>query len=153
MTAPLDRRAARVLLRDGEGRVLLQNCCDPATGPDPSWWNTPGGGLDEGESSAEAGARELLEETGLRLEPADMGPVVHSRITEFSFGGQDYRQSEEYFLVQVDRHDPAPTALSDLELVAVLGYRWWSRDELRTTSATVYPRELLALLDRLVPTP
>ena len=151
MTAPVARRAARVLLLDGEGRVLLQNCFDPAAGPDPSWWNTPGGGLDEGESSAQAGARELLEEIGLRVGPDDLGDVVHTRLTEFSFDGQDYRQSEEYFLVQVDAHDPAPTAVSDLELVSVVGYRWWSREELRSTEETVYPRELLDLLDRLAP--
>ena len=30
MTVPLERRAARVLLVDGEGRILLQNCCDPS---------------------------------------------------------------------------------------------------------------------------
>ena len=151
MTAPVARRAARVLLLDGDGRVLLQNCFDPADGPGTTWWNTPGGGLDAGESSAEAGARELLEEIGLRVGPADLGEVVHTRLTEFSFDGQDYRQSEEYFLVQVDEHDPEPTAVSDLELVSVIGYRWWSRDELRGTDQTVYPSELLALLDRLAP--
>jgi 8-oxo-dGTP pyrophosphatase MutT (NUDIX family) len=151
MTVPVARRAARILLLDGAGRVLLQHCCDPAAGRDRTWWNTPGGGLDEGESSAQAGARELIEETGLRLEADELGAVVHARITEFSFGGRAYRQSEEYFLVQVDAHDVAPTALSDLELVAVLAYRWWSREELRSTTEAVYPEELLEVLDRLVP--
>ena len=151
MTAPVARRAARVLLLDGAGRVLLQNCFDPASGPGLTWWNTPGGGLDAGESSAEAGARELLEEIGLRVGAADLGEVVHTRLTEFSFDGQDYRQSEEYFLVRVDAHDPAPTAISELELVAVIGYRWWDRAELRSTDEVVYPGELPDLLDRLAP--
>ena len=150
MTVPLERRAARVLLLDGEGRVLLQNCCDPAD-PSQSWWNTTGGGIDDGESPPQAAAREVLEETGLRVEPAEVGPVVHRRVTEFSFGGSHYRQSEDYFLVRTAAFEAAPTGHSDLETQAVLGMRWWSRAELRSTQERVYPEELADVLDRLAP--
>ena len=150
MTAPTERRAARVLLVDGEGRVLLQNCCDPADPEAGSWWNTTGGGIDEGETPAQAAARELVEETGLRVEPAELGEVVHRRLTEFSFGGGDYRQSEEYFLLRTDSFSAEPAGFSDLELMAVLDTRWWSREELRSTSERVYPQELPDVLDRLL---
>ncbi len=93
--------------------------------------------------------RELQEETGLRVAADAVGTVVHSRVTRFSFGGADYRQSEDYFLLRTDPFDAAPTAHSDVELVAVLGTRWWSRDELRGTDERVYPEELVELLDRL----
>ena len=146
MTVPTERRAARVLLVDDERRVLLQNCCDPAD-RSQSWWNTTGGGIDDGETAEQAAAREVLEETGLRIE--DVGPVVHQRVTEFSFGGSDYRQREEYFLVRTPAFDAAPTGHSDLEMQAVLGMRWWSREELRATGEQVYPEELLDVLDRL----
>jgi 8-oxo-dGTP pyrophosphatase MutT (NUDIX family) len=149
MTVPVERRAARVLLVDREGRVLLQNCCDPAGGDLEGWWNTTGGGIDEGETAAQAAARELREETGLQV--AEVGPVVHTRLTEFSFGGTDYRQSEQYFLVRTDAFEAAPTAHSDVEMQSVLGLRWWSREELRGTGERVYPEELADVLDRLVP--
>ena len=149
MTVPLERRAARVILVDEAGRLLLQHCCDPSSPQSGSWWNTMGGGLDEGESSPQAAVRELLEETGLRLPPEELGPVVHRRLTEFRFGGADYRQSEDYFVVRTPCFDAAPTGHSDLELVAVLGTRWWSRDELRRTGERVYPAELLEVLERL----
>jgi 8-oxo-dGTP pyrophosphatase MutT (NUDIX family) len=149
MTGPVERRAARVLLLDGDGRILLQHCHDPSTPAEGSWWNTTGGGLDPGESAAQAAVRELREETGLELDEADVGGVVHRRLTQFSFAGTPYRQSEEYFLVRTAAFDARPTAHSDLELVAVLGTRWWSRDELRATREQVYPEELLEVLDRL----
>ena len=149
MTGPLERRAARVLLVDDDGRILLQHCHDPSTPAEGSWWNTTGGGLDEGETSAQAAVRELREETGLQVDEAAVGEVVHRRLTEFSFAGTAYRQREEYFLVRTGAFDAQPTAHSDLELVAVLGTRWWSRDELRRTAEQVYPEELLDVLDRL----
>lgn len=146
MTGPTERRAARVLLVDDERRVLLQNCCDPAD-RGQSWWNTTGGGIDDGETPEQAAAREVLEETGLRI--GEVGPVVHRRVTEFRFGGQDYRQREEYFLVRTPAFDAAPTGHSDLETQAVLGMRWWSQDELRATQERIYPEELLDVLERL----
>lgn len=151
MTVPLERRAARVLLVDDDGRVLLQNCCDPADPGAGSWWNTTGGGIDDGESPQQAAARELVEETGLAVEPARLGEVVHQRLTEFSFGGADYRQSEQYFLLRTKAFDAAPAGFSDLELMAVLDTRWWSREELRATDERVYPAELADVLDRVAP--
>lgn len=151
MTIPLERRAARVLLVDGDGRILLQNCCDPAVGDLHGWWNTTGGGIDEGETAAQAAARELREETGLRVGSGDIGSVVHRRLTEFSFGGDSYRQSEEYFLVRTDAFDASPTAHSDVEMQSVLGLRWWTREELRSTQERVYPEELVEVLDRVAP--
>ena len=151
MTVPLERRAARVLLVDDDGRILLQNCCDPSAPDAGSWWNTMGGGIDPGETSVQAAARELAEETGLRVAPEDLGEVVHTRLTEFPFGGRRYRQTEDYFLLRTGAFDAAPTAHSDVELVAVLGLRWWTVEELRRTGERVYPEELLDVLDRLVP--
>ena len=149
MTVPLERQAARVLLVDGDGRILLQNCCDPSSGDAGSWWNTLGGGIDPGETPVQAAARELAEETGLRVTPEQLGEVVHTRLTEFPFGGDHYRQSEDYFLLRTDAFDAAPTAHSDVELVAVLGLRWWTVEELRATAERVYPEELLEVLERL----
>lgn len=149
MTVPLERRAARVLLVDRAGRILLQNCCDPSAGDRTGWWNTTGGGIDEGETAAQAAARELREETGLEID--GVGEVVHRRLTEFRFGGEAYRQAEEYFLVRTDAFDPVPTAHSELEMQAVLGLRWWTREELRATAEQIYPQELVEVLDRVAP--
>ncbi len=150
MTVPLERRAARVLLVDDDGRILLQNCQDPSLPAEGSWWNTMGGGIDDDESPQQAACRELVEEAGLRLDPGQLGPVVHRRLTEFSFGGASYRQSEDYFLVRTPAFEAAPTAHSDLEMMAVLGTRWWTREDLRRTDERVYPEELPDVLDRLL---
>ena len=147
--APVERRAARVLLVDAADRVLLFHGCDPADADAGHWWFTPGGGLDPGESPAQAAARELAEETGLVVEPEELGPPVHARTASFRFAGGSYRQTEDFFLLRVVEHEVDSAGFTALELSAVLGHRWWSRDELRSTDQRVYPVELPDVLDRV----
>ena len=57
---------AYVLCRDDAGRVLLTRFRGPGH-PDHGKWGMPGGGMEWGESAAEAATRELREETGLAV--------------------------------------------------------------------------------------
>lgn len=147
----VERRAARVLLLDEHERVLLFHGRDPADASQGSWWFTPGGGLDPGETPAEGAARELAEETGLTVPAAALGDAVHARVARFRFAGGAYRQSEDYFVLRVDAHDVDTSGFSELEVSAVLGHRWWTVAELRATSEVFYPAELPDLLDRVRP--
>lgn len=149
MSAVVARRAGRVLLVDGAGRVLLLRGGDPQDPAAGTWWFTPGGGLDDGESFAEAAARELAEETGLAVEAATLGPVVHTRETEFAFNGGRYRQHEHFYLLRVARHDVSTTGFSALELASVVEHRWWPVAALRSTGDRVFPAELPDLLTSL----
>ena len=148
-SAPLDRRAARVLLVDGEGRVLLFRGHDPDRSDLGSWWFTVGGGVDEGESIRDAALRELFEETGLTLGPEVLEGPVHRELAEFSLGGIDYRQDNEFYVARIGSHDVVTAGFTDLELQFVLEHRWWTTAELRATPDTVYPVELAELLERL----
>ncbi len=144
-----ERRAARVLLLDAQDRVLLFHGCDPDDASAGHWWFTPGGGLDPGESPAQAAARELAEETGLQVDPEELGPPVHARTARFRFAGGSYRQSEDFFLLRVTAYDVDSAGFTPLEVSAVLGHRWWPRSELRSTDERVYPVELADVLDRV----
>lgn len=149
MTAPALRQAARVLLLDAAGRVLLFRGHDPARPQLGSWWFTVGGGVDDGESLRDAAARELFEETGLVLTADRLTGPVHREYAEFSIAGTDYQQDNEFFVVRVQHHDVDSTRFTDLEATFVLEHRWWSLDELRATTDTVYPACLADLIERL----
>ena len=148
MSSPIDRRAARVLLVDAAGRVLLLNGYDPDDPGQGTWWFTPGGGLDEGEQNADAACRELAEQTGLVLSTDALGPVVHERVAHFTFSGRRYRQAEVYYLARVDRHEVDTAGWTPVEVASVLGHRWWPVGELAGTSERVHPADLAAVLDR-----
>ncbi|RKF27144.1 NUDIX hydrolase [Micromonospora globbae] len=149
MTVYTPRRAARVLLVDADGRVLLFAGFDPAR-PEHRYWFTPGGGLDAGESPAAAAARELAEETGLRLTPAELGEPVWRETVEYPFDGVWYRQEQEFFLVRVPSWEVDTTGFNDIEQASVTGHRWWSAAELVSSGERYYPGDLPALLSRVL---
>lgn len=53
----------RVILVDEENRILMVR----QNHDGKNIWMVPGGGVEEGENSRDAGAREMLEETGLKV--------------------------------------------------------------------------------------
>jgi 8-oxo-dGTP pyrophosphatase MutT (NUDIX family) len=144
----VERTGARVLVVDRDERVLLLRGADPADPAAGSWWITPGGGLDEGESAEEGARRELAEETGLRVD--GLGPPVWVRTAEFGFLGRRYRQAETFFLLRVGSPDVSTSGWTDIERSTLQEHRWWTLDELARTEATVYPRSLPVELARLL---
>jgi 8-oxo-dGTP pyrophosphatase MutT (NUDIX family) len=141
----IGRVAARVILLDAEGRTLLFRGSDPSRPEDGTWWLTPGGGVEPGESLEQAARREVQEETGCVL-PADLGPVVLRREIRYSFENREYEQSEHFFLAVVDHPEVDYSGWTEVERRTMQTHRWWTADELRTTTETVYPETLLHLL-------
>ena len=144
--ARIPRPAARILLVDGTGRVLLMRFT-----PDdrPPLWCTPGGAVDPGESYAQAARRELWEEVGLDL---DCGPEVAQRTCEFlTFERVEVIADERYFRVDIDRHEVRAGALTELEQRVLAGSRWFARAELADWPETIYPADLEQLLNETEP--
>lgn len=145
MAEPVDRTAARVLVVDDSERVLLFEGLDPADPTRKTFWFTPGGGLEPGESYEEGARRELAEETG--LVPDQLQGPVHERVAVFDFEGVTYRQSEQFFTARVPSGGGIVSdGFTEVERRAVLRHRWWTLAELRTTTAAVYPEGLADIL-------
>ena len=124
-----------------DGRLLLQQGQDPFDPSMPPCWFLPGGGIESGESPAEALRRELLEECGLR--EVEVGPVLWQQHAAFRFAGIDFDQEEHVVLARVPGAvDIRPTALDAVEVMAFRGARWWPVGEVGATSDVVYPVDL-----------
>lgn len=65
------RVMAKALVFNGAGKFLIVRR-HPASRNRPSQWDLPGGKVEEGEAHHDAAAREIQEETGITLDPAQL---------------------------------------------------------------------------------
>ena len=147
----LRRQAARVVLLNREGHVLLLSARDLADRQKPPWWEIPGGGIDPHESSADAARRELHEETGIT--DVEVGPCVWVQHSVFSFGGFQFDQHERIHVAWCDGVDVStiePAGLEVLEALAFGAPRWWPLEELVASTERVLPHRLREFLPGLV---
>lgn len=142
------RPTSRVILHTKTGEILLfKTEFDPEIQLPPRWI-TPGGGIDPGETVAEAAIRELHEETGLQVDAESLGTVawsVEGRV-DWQDGVNFHTFVDHFFLFEVDRFEPDKAHWTDDEHRDVLETRWWSLSELIATGEPVHPP---GLVDRI----
>jgi 8-oxo-dGTP pyrophosphatase MutT (NUDIX family) len=141
------RKVARVVLLDPRDRILLIHGFEPED-PSTTWWFTPGGGLEGGESREQAARRELAEETGIT--EVELGPVLWRRVCSFPFDGRRWDQDEWYYLGRTRQTGAWTGGQTELERRSVTGLRWWTVEELAEAREPVYPSRLVELLRRLL---
>lgn len=149
---PIVREAARVVLLDERDRLLLFRWEVPP-GLDggrnrsarASVWITPGGGLDEGETHAQAALRELWEETGLSA--VGLGPCAWERRHVFRFKERWIEQHELYFVARAPAMVLDRTNWTTDEQEWIREHRWWGVEEMAAAQTERFaPRALAALV-------
>lgn len=151
MTVPgSHRQTARVILRRGNGDAfLLLTHFDPEVGLPPRWI-TPGGGIEPGESIAQAAIRELAEETGIELEESVLGELVgeSSGRWHWADGKNWHEYTDHFFEYIVEDFVLDDSQWTDDEKRDVLEYRWWSMEELNSTEELLGPPDLANFIIR-----
>ncbi len=130
MTAPRLRQAVRAVVLDETDQVLLVHF----TG---GFWACPGGGIEAGESHAEALCRELAEEIGLDAPDVRDELWEHTRL----FPMTDWDgQTDTVYLVRCSHFEPVPRV--DLAAEGVDGVRWFTREEIAHDAGDLVPADL-----------
>ena len=85
-------RACGALIQNNA--ILMVRHAEPAR----SYWTLPGGGVEAGETGAEAAVREVFEETGLRVRPVRL-------LWEGVYGHGGRTSPERCFLVELEERE------------------------------------------------
>lgn len=142
----IERPSARLLIVDANKRLLLFKF-EPKAGPltGKVFWATPGGGLDPGESYAQAACRELYEEVGLRID--DAGPEIAQRDAIIQLpSGEMAHADERFFMVRVDRLDLSQEGWTELERDVMTAHRWWTPNEIHSSTEQIWPENITEIL-------
>lgn len=122
-TAPRVRQRAAALIQS-EGRVLLLRVVGDA------FWAVPGGGIEVGESAAQALVRELQEELGEPVEPGALACVVENF---FIYAGTAYHEIGLYLQATLLPPSPllvGPGPYAGVEGERALEFAWFSPAEM-----------------------
>lgn len=140
---------ARVILINRDLDVLLLRYenevpVDPQRPDVLTYWVTPGGALEPGESFEQAAKRELEEETGIRV---DIGPWVWTRRRELYRDGKLLKHVERYFVARLIDGRIATRNRTSEDIVAS---RWWSVDEMLKSSDDFLPPGFTTLVQPII---
>ncbi|WP_211116608.1 NUDIX domain-containing protein [Glycomyces buryatensis] len=142
----IDRRGARGIIADEQDCILFIG--RHATPDRPARWILPGGGIDHGESMAEAAARELLEETGLHVAPADLAGPVARQCFHTVRDDKPWTQENHFFFVRAERFSPRVSGGDAYE--QDLEFNWIAVDDLLATDGLERIDLMLGLIKRLL---
>jgi 8-oxo-dGTP pyrophosphatase MutT (NUDIX family) len=147
------RHVARVLVINDQGQTYLLRGRDPSLPDRAPFWFTPGGKIDDGETSAQAAARELHEEIGVIASPHDLGEVIGTEDCQYHFEGVAYRQNGVFYAYSSNQAALNTAAWTEIEARTIDQGKWWSVADIIATPETIYPPHLATMLGKYLENP
>jgi len=148
----VERCVVRLVVQDRTGLVFVFRTHDEDLPELGWWWELPGGGIEPGETYRDAAVRELEEDTGLVVDPSQVGLPLWRRVASFLHRGSRRLQHEVVAQVQIGVQDPPVTTVGQMvdELEDYVGWTWLSVEQIQTSTDRFYPGALPRLIGDLL---
>lgn len=147
----ITRNTIKVLLLNEKNEILLLHADDPTTmtmnkkyrGP---FWFPVGGKIENGETLQDAALREIYEETGIKKEEVELGPVVWFGTCNLILGGTPTHMKAQYIVAKTKKTKVCLQCPTEVERKTITGMAWFSLEKIKTCDQVIYP---LVLPDHL----
>jgi len=151
MSKPV-RSSIKILLLNEKNELLLMCADDPkTTSADGKYigkfWFTVGGQIEENESINEAAIREIYEETGIKKEEIELGPIVWFGEFDLILNGVLTRLKQKFMVAKTNQKNVFLKNPTSWEKNVITEFKWYSLDEIKNTNEIIYP----ALLSEYLP--
>jgi len=122
-----------ILVKDGKILILLRS---KESNWKPVKWGPPGGRVDAGETPVQAAVRETFEESGLKVDPGDLIPLIQKT---------NYNRDMVYFYI-TDKFSGEEVKLSREHT----GFTWIDIEKIEEWDTTLQPDELVIIKKSLL---
>lgn len=138
------RNSVRIILLNDVDELLLVCIDDPKTKPiggkyRGSFWTLIGGQIENNETIQQAATRELFEETGLKHQDVELGPVIWFGEIDLVLYGKPTHIKEKYIVARTSKKRVSPSNLTKDETGIVKQLAWFSLDQILRSKETIYP--------------
>lgn len=143
------RKRASALLISADNRLFLFKFEFAFLDHGKTFWVTPGGGVNEGESFKQGLRRELYEELGLDVTVTE--PYAFFRKMPFTHkSGEEFISDERFFVVKVPDENVIFSNMSAVEKKLTKEGKWWSVDDIRSSSEEFFADDLDSILENIL---
>lgn len=138
------RQGVRIILLN-EANELLLMCIDDSKirsiegEYNGHFWVLIGGQIEANETVQDAAIREVFEETGIRKEDVEFGPIVWFGELNLMFNNKPTHIKEKFIVARTKKRTISLSNLVAHETQIVKQVAWFSFDQIINSSETIYP--------------
>jgi len=150
-----DHKSVRILLINKKKELLLMKAHDPSTTRTDGkynghFWFLIGGEQEPGESLLQTAKRELFEETGLKEEDYEIGPLVWTGDFKLILSGTPRQMKQKFIVVKTEKEEISTDHFTENEKKVVKEMKWFSLEEIKSSQEIIYPINLKDKLEDIL---